>query len=206
MRTHIRRRAAAAVTGIIVSATTIFGPVAAHASPGDQDTAAVVTAEMTSPAGRTIVDLLSDRPLRALDDVPPDFGDRFGYQPQARDGYPVNPAGACSSPVPLPGRFEKLCATHDFGYDLLRYAADRGHPLSGWARLRLDRQLVARMHAACSSPLCTATAVLAAAGLGVNTWRQYDGVPVRGESVGDLVVTSVTRAAAAVTARSGAQR
>ncbi|RRQ00069.1 hypothetical protein CXF43_09290 [Corynebacterium bovis] len=67
------------------------------------------------------------------------------------DGHPENPGGGCSSPVPLPARFEPACRTHDLGYDLLRVAGRRGEPVPPAIRRGLDRQLADRMHAACDA-------------------------------------------------------
>lgn len=193
---------------VIVAATTVFASPIAHgstASPGAESMHPTET-EARTPAGRTVTALVSARPRHAIDTLPTDFADRFGYRPPIVDGYPTNPHGSCSTPIRLPRRFENLCATHDFGYDLLRYAARHGHPLGGWARRDLDRQLVTRMHGACSSPGCSAAAVAADIALRLNTWRQHDGPPTGAESTGDLLATTLTRTVEAVTGDRVGQR
>lgn len=152
----------------------------APAATEDRATAAVVTA------------LVGAHPADAQRLLPAGFATTMGYRPvveHLRDGwFPTNPTGSCSSPITLPARFEPLCRTHDFGYDLLRYAEQIGHPLGGWARLALDTMLVDRMRSSCVDSGCVAAAYLAKAGLGINTWRQHDGPPARGETVLDITV------------------
>ncbi|MGV9710437.1 hypothetical protein ACWDTI_07220 [Gordonia sp. NPDC003424] len=210
MTRHSLRTTAVLLATGIVSATTVFASAAAAGAPV-RDSPAIAgeraPADLDTPAGRTVAALVSGHPTSALDVLPPGFTARFGYRPPVRNGYPIDPRGSCSSPIPLPGRFENLCATHDFGYDLLRYAGEHGHPLRGWARRDLDRQLVSRMRAACSSPVCDAAAIIADRALDLNTWRQHDGPPVDGESPGHLIATTVSRCVeAAVDGRPGLRR
>lgn len=127
--------------------------------------------------GAAIAALTGSHPTEALASLPADFADRFGYRPVVLSGAPANPYGGCSSPIPMPAQFENLCKTHDLGYDLLRSATAHGHPLSGWARERLDSSLVDRMYATCHDPGCTTAAGLAESALAVNTWRQHAGNP-----------------------------
>lgn len=161
---------------------------------GDRATADVVTA------------LVGDDPAHALVRLPAAFASTMGYVPvveQMSDGrYPANPRGSCSSPVPLPQRFESLCRTHDLGYDLLRYAQRAGHPLGGWARTELDAMLIRRMVASCGDDVCVASARVAQVALALNTWRQYDGPPSTGESTGDVVTGIVARGVELVAGRS----
>lgn len=144
---------------------------------------------------RAVAALVGDRPLDALALVPDDFERRFGYLPVVVDGRPANPGGDCSSPVPLPDRFENACRTHDFGYDLLRYADATGTPAQPWARIALDAALIDQMHSTCSDPTCDAAAETARAGLAVNTWRQRSGPPVA-ESSADIAGSYLTRVGA----------
>ncbi|MDY6807399.1 MAG: hypothetical protein SW127_00105 [Actinomycetota bacterium] len=159
--------------------------------------------DISTPAGRIVWDLTSGRPERAAAEVPAEFSAAFGYRPQLRAGYPVDPHGGCSSPIPLPHRFEVLCRAHDFGYDVLRFADRSGHRLGGWARLRLDRMLIERMRAACTSPACQLAATAAELGLRVNTWRQFDGPPTADESTAEIVTSGVGRGWAVLHAGGG---
>lgn len=123
----------------------------------------------------------------ALAALPADFAEVMGYPPVLQDGELVRPDGDCSSPVPLPARFEPVCAQHDLGYDLLRYADAQGAPLSGWARVALDEQMTRRMHATCADAsagpdrvTCTGAAAMAGAAVRLNSARQLDAAPVEG--------------------------
>ncbi|WP_342004095.1 hypothetical protein [Corynebacterium bovis] len=135
------------------------GPFPADASlpaggPGSATAAAVAVAGMTTPPapGRSpgapgTAGAPGDG--RAASWLTPDLVRDLGYEPTVADGHPENPGGGCSSPVPLPARFEPACRTHDLGYDLLRVAGRRGEPVPPAIRRGLDRQLADRMHAAC---------------------------------------------------------
>lgn len=175
-----------------------------HDAPIDIAPAA---ADLRTPAGRAVWALTSERPgQRRTVDVPADFGRVMGYRPVFEDHRPANPTGDCSSPIPLPTHFAPYCRTHDFGYDLLRYAARTGHPLGGWARLRVDRMLVDLMADSCHTPWCAAAAQLADAGLRFNTWRQFDGPPVP-ESGVTMMLSGISRSAdELVTLRFGTPR
>lgn len=154
-------------------------------------------ARPATAAERAIADLVGDRPLDAMRDLPADFSRRLGYRPVVIDGRPLNPAGDCSSPVPLPDRFTDACRAHDLGYDLLRYSDSTGRPAGAWARTALDGRLIDDMHAVCDDPLCHAAAETARTGLAVNTWRQHSGPPVR-ESGSTIVVGYLSRTAETV--------
>ncbi|MCE5288252.1 MAG: hypothetical protein LLG14_03330 [Nocardiaceae bacterium] len=157
-------------------------PVSARAA-GDED-----------PAGAAAIRALtSDDPVATqIAAVPADFG----YRP-AGTRYAVDPDGGCSSPIALPAVFDEPCKAHDLGYDVLRYAAAKGHPLGSWARDLLDRTLERRLHAACDSVdalahvTCTGAAWVAAGAVRVNSWRQHSGVPV--PETGAEIVESVAR-------------
>ncbi|MEL4155364.1 hypothetical protein [Corynebacterium bovis] len=137
------------------------GPLPAGAAlpaggPGSATAAAVAVAGMTTPPapGRTpgapgTAGAPGDG--RAASWLTPDLVRDLGYEPTVVDGHPENPGGGCSSPVPLPARFEPACRTHDLGYDLLRVAGRRGEPVPPAIRRGLDRQLADRMHAACDA-------------------------------------------------------
>ncbi|WP_237341490.1 hypothetical protein [Williamsia soli] len=150
-------------------------------------------ADLRTPAGAAVSALVGPDPAIALSVLPADFEAEMGYRPVLVDGAPTDPAGDCSSPVPLPGRFEAPCKVHDFGYDLLRLAARNGTPLGGWARVALDRMLGDRMHRTCSNPACDWAADLAHAGVAFNTWRQRGSAPVAKESTPAIIASSFAR-------------
>nr|WP_280350835.1 hypothetical protein [Nocardia abscessus] len=121
----------------------------------------------------------------ALTAIPPDFVASFGYRPSTLDGLLVNPRGDCSSPVTLPAEFDTACKAHDLGYDLLRYADQRGEPLGPWARQALDATLDRQMHQACAARVdpfsrarCDAMASIANTAVDLNSRRQDYGAPV----------------------------
>lgn len=132
--------------------------------------------------------------------VPAGFSAQFGYTPVVQDGRPSNPHGSCSSPIPLPARFEPACRVHDYGYDLLRFAARNGTVLSPDARAQLDAELIADMHRRCSNPLCHLAADLSRAGLALNTWRQRGGDPVT-ETTAQVATSYLTRTVETLVAR-----
>lgn len=150
-------------------------------------------ADLRTPAGATVAALVGSEPTQALAVLPANFEDEMGYRPLIADGAPINPQGDCSSPIPLPGRFESACKVHDFGYDLLRLAGKDGRPLGAWARIALDRMLIDRMHDSCTNLMCDWAADLARAGVAFNTWRQQSGVPVGKESLTTIAASTVVR-------------
>ncbi|WP_238420009.1 hypothetical protein [Gordonia sp. 'Campus'] len=169
----------------------------AHAVAGPSTVGTAVTAppaDAANPYAATVVALSGPRPSAAVAVLPRSFALTQGYSPDIVDGYPIDPEGDCSSPVPLPADFTPLCRTHDFGYDLLRAAERDGEPLGPWARVALDRMLINRMYAACGSPGCAAAATAARMGLAWNTWRQRGGPPAGNESITALVTTTLERA------------
>jgi hypothetical protein len=178
-------------------------PTAAGATSVSPGMSAIESAERQSPAGKVVDALTGTAPEQALEALPADFGAVLHYQPQLLNGRPSNPGGACSSPIPLPDRFEDLCRTHDFGYDMLRYAQRHGQPLGPWARTSLDRMLIDSMHESCSNPACHWAADLARVGLAFNTWRQHAGAPVSRESLPAIVMTSVLRGGESLTSLVG---
>ncbi|WP_369689930.1 alpha/beta-hydrolase family protein [Nocardia mikamii] len=162
---------AAAVIAILVSLSP--GAGAAEAAPAPENTAA-------RDAVRT---LTGDRPELAV--IPADFAATQGYRPVQLAGMPVDPSGECSSPVPLPAEFDTACKAHDLGYDLLRYAEARGHPLGPWARRAVDNALETRMFAACETrgdllahTRCTTMATIATAAVDLNSRRQHYAAPM----------------------------
>ncbi len=117
--------------------------------------------------------------------VPAGFVSVMGYEPQTAtlaDGTVrlINPKGSCS--VPGEGRpfdFAVACKAHDFGYDLLRYAARTGTPLPASAREDIDHRLTRDLRVQCShDEACDATVAVYQAAVEFNSWRQVFGPPV----------------------------
>lgn len=176
-RTGYRRCAALTAAALTTMAATIVLAPASHATTVHQPLE-------NAAAGAAVLDLTTGGP-GSLAAIPGDFAVRFGYQPAVVDGLLVNPDGDCSSPVTLPGEFEHACKAHDLGYDLLRYAGERGQPLGGWARQALDATLATHMHESCetradafSRARCNTMASIASAFVDLNSRRQDYGVPV----------------------------
>lgn len=152
-------------------------------APAPQAAAAAAPIE-SAQAVAAVAELAADGP-GALSTIPPDFVASFGYRPSAVDGLVVNPRGDCSSPVTLPAEFDTACKAHDLGYDLLRYAEQRGEPLGPWARQALDAMLDRHMHQACAARVdpfsrarCDAMASIANTAVDLNSRRQDYGAPV----------------------------
>lgn len=136
----------------------------------------------------------------AHEHLPPDFRAVTGAgagEEAAPDGTvrSVHIDGGCSAPWGDDGtrwNFDTACRAHDLGYDLLRYADAKGHPLDPALRDALDQRLTDDMHATCdtnprgSGRACHAVASLYAAGMDVNSWHQRWGPPT-GEPLGPLL-------------------
>ena len=88
--------------------------------------------------------------------LPGDFERVMGYRPVVETVAGVPAAsradGGCSSPVGDLGNSPvgAACRAHDFGYDLLRYAAATGQPVDDAARRAVDRQFRQDMDRGCS--------------------------------------------------------
>jgi len=168
-------RAAVLALGI-AAALTVAAPSTSAGSPTGSWSDAVATIQSL------------DDGSRALEQVPADFSRVMGYSPQlARlaDGSVrvINPDGSCSVPGEgHPFDFGVPCKAHDFGYDMLRYAARTHSPLPATAREEIDSRLSSDLHIQCmadkmptSRASCDATVAVFRAGVGFNTWRQtYD--------------------------------
>ncbi|WP_086662906.1 phospholipase A2 [Lentzea kentuckyensis] len=121
--------------------------------------------------------------------LPSDFARQMGRDPKtiaAPDGTlrVVDASGGCSGPAgDTEWDFSAGCRAHDLGYDLLRYAEAKGHPLGPDARKALDDRLTADLHMQCrinprgSEASCHAVAETYAMGLKFNSWRQRWGPP-----------------------------
>ncbi|HKN55116.1 MAG TPA: phospholipase A2 [Amycolatopsis sp.] len=136
----------------------------------------------------------------ALALLPKDFaareGAKLGSLP-ARDGTvrAVHLDGGCSAPWGDDNTkwdYGVPCKAHDLGYDLLRYADQKGHPLGQEVRAALDDRLSADMHHTCdlnplnSATTCRIVATLYSAGLVLNSWHQRWGPPV-GDPIGPMI-------------------
>ena len=102
----------------------------------------------------------------------------LGYEPGTENGLATDPAGECSSPIPLPKSFTPACRVHDLGYDLLRVADRNGEYIPLEARRELDRQLAQQMSQSCTSQGCRLMAGAAQVAVGLNSLRQGYGAPV----------------------------
>lgn len=121
--------------------------------------------------------------------LPSDFAQQMGRDPKtitAPDGTlrVVDASGGCSGPAgDTEWDFSAACRAHDLGYDLLRYAEAKGHPLGQDARKALDDRLTADLHMQCrinprgTAESCHAVAETYALGLKFNSWRQRWGPP-----------------------------
>jgi hypothetical protein len=180
---------AAATFAVIASRPS---PPVTHAPTGDVAKIQQAIEDQLDPAsGRD--------PLR---DLPPDFTgltDRDPVHMRAPDGTvrAVHPGGGCSSPWgDTRWDYSVGCKAHDLGYDMLRYAARKGQPLSPELRERLDDRLSMDMHAQCrlnprgSPAFCEVVASLYTVGLVVNSWHQRWGPP-QNEPVGPWSVAMI---------------
>jgi Prokaryotic phospholipase A2 len=175
-----------------VVATTVaalgFGIVASRPAPPPTD----VPPGDLAAAARSIEALLA--PASGADPItllPPDFTAVERVTPgrmTAPDGTTraVHVDGGCSTPWGDENTrwdYSVGCKAHDLGYDLLRYAEKKGHPLPADLRRRLDDQLSRDMHNQCvinpqdSAGLCDFVASIYTAGLVVNSWHQRWGPP-----------------------------
>jgi hypothetical protein len=164
-----RRRVLAALTGTVAAIVVLAGagrPTVAQHGPEDPESARAVAA-LTAPDG-------------AAATLPAAF--LAGHRIARVEGRLLDPAGSCSSPVPLPPAFDDACRAHDLGYDLLRHAAARGGTLGPWARAALDRRLADDLTAACDAGAhpapCRFLAGVADLAVTANSWRQGWSVPV----------------------------
>lgn len=158
---------------------------------------AVALEDRGDPAAARAVEVLighesigSGRRAELLSTVPDDYGSVMGYRPVVIDINGIlslgKPIGACSSPVQLAFDMEPTCKGHDFGYDLLRYAALIGAPLGTWARPLIDDWWYAEMHQRCdlvhaggaSGPACHGQVLATEAIINVNSWREGFGPPI----------------------------
>ncbi|QSQ25564.1 hypothetical protein JY651_11795 [Pyxidicoccus parkwayensis] len=124
---------------------------AAPARPAPQDTftksttATQRTAKVAAAPAGDHGQLMSEY-LTGARPPPADFAQVMGYTPyaiQTKHGQRMqDPYGDASAPGKIgPDKeFDKAAKTHDYGYDLLRYYAKKGTPLSPEARKAADAQ------------------------------------------------------------------
>ncbi|MEU6564677.1 hypothetical protein [Nocardia nova] len=180
-RPRIRDRVRQVAGSLVLAAMTAMVPLAF--APALPASAAVTQPGVENPAARAaVLDLVGDHPDSVT--LPADFAAGAGYRPVVENGIMLDPAGDCSSPIQLPGEFTEACKAHDLGYDILRYAEQRGQPLHPWARQAIDATLQRRMHAACdvrpdtaARARCDVLATVATTGVDLNSRRQNYATP-----------------------------
>jgi hypothetical protein len=124
--------------------------------------------------------------------APPGFATVMGYEPvpaRLHGSGPerlVKPSGSCSSPLgQKPFGFGVICKAHDFGYDLLRFAARSGREAAVPAARRLiDGQFDHDLHAHCAATrhgfgrlACDGLAAVYVGAVRLNSWWQDEGMP-----------------------------
>ncbi|CAM3322650.1 phospholipase A2 [Kibdelosporangium persicum] len=188
----------------VTIAALAFGIVASRPAPPPAE---VPPGGDLAAAARTIEALLD--PTSGVDPIallPADFSAVERVVPgrmRAPDGTmrAVHVDGGCSTPLGDENTrwdYSVGCKAHDLGYDLLRYAEKKGHPLPADLRRRLDDQLSRDMHKQCelnpqnSAGACRMVADIYTVGLVVNSWHQRWGPPraepISSWAVGLLVV------------------
>lgn len=179
---------------LVVIVAAGFGVVASR-SPAPSEGPATGDAAVAANA----IDALLDPAFRGdpLAVLPRDFTkvtDAVATKAAGPDGRSraVHVGGGCSTPWGVDDTrwdFSVGCKAHDLGYDLLRYAEEKGKPLGSEPRRRLDRQLAADMRGQCarnpqgSAGTCQVVAAMYSAGLVANSWHQRWGPP-RAEPIG----------------------
>ncbi len=176
----------------------------------------------TAHAVEVLIDQVGTDPSRRAEliaAIPNGFVSVMGYRPELIDingtvslGEPI---GACSSPVHLAFDMEPTCMGHDFGYDLLRYAAEIGAPMGEWARPLIDDWWYAEMHERCNLAhagvaglACHAQVLATEAIIDVNSWREGNGPPIEENPwryLGALALLPVALAAAVRSGRNAPQ-
>lgn len=166
---RLMRRAVVPVLGGLLVMASVAGWGRAAGQP--------VGAAQQASAARAVTQLTAAGSDGAL--MPADFAGVSGYRPVRRAGHLLRADGGCSSPFgPTAFGFGDACRAHDLGYDLLRYAADKGQPLGPWARRAVDDSFDRALHARCTSTRCDVVATVYADAVRFNSWRQGLGVPV----------------------------
>ncbi|MCE7006616.1 phospholipase [Kibdelosporangium philippinense] len=186
------------VLAVTIAALT-FGIVASRPAPPSDVVAPGSDFEAAANAIEALLDPASGVDPIAL--LPADFTAVEKVVPgrmRAPDGTmrAVHADGGCSTPLGDENTrwdYSVGCKAHDLGYDLLRYAEKKGHPLPADLRRRLDDQLSRDMHKQCelnpqnSAGLCAMVADVYTVGLVVNSWHQRWGPP-RAEPISSWAV------------------
>jgi hypothetical protein len=143
-------------------------------------------------AGHELGELLGDNHGRPLAATLPDFRPVMGYVPVAARlaGTPgqarwLKPSGACSSPLGgTPFGFEAVCKSHDFGYDLLRFADRTGRPAGPELRRAVDDRFDQDLHMHCARTrrglarfACDGMAAVYSGVVKLGSWAQGHGTP-----------------------------
>ncbi|TDD98251.1 hypothetical protein [Jiangella asiatica] len=184
----------------------------------DSITGSPVTTHGEPPTAPDNRDVANGAPALAGGDLagvlPADFAAVMGYVPQmvtGEDGavHLIDADGGCSWLGNTSYGFDRACQSHDLGYDLLRYAADRGDELGSWARRAVDDRLSADLRARCDEvdggAACRALAGAAQAAVTVNSWRQGYGVP-REEQPWPYLLAAALVVVASVASLAGGRR
>ena len=172
---------------VITLAVFLCGVIASRPASGDSGTPPNPDVIAAANAVNAFVNPSATHDPRI--DLPSDFARHMGRDPlvaTAPDGTlrAIDLSGGCSGPAgDTEWDFSVACRAHDMGYDLLRYAEDKGHPLGPDARRALDDRLTTDLHAQCrlnprgSEQSCDVVAETYALGLKFNSWRQRWGTP-----------------------------
>ncbi|MGW4206452.1 phospholipase A2 [Lentzea sp. NPDC004789] len=172
---------------MITLAVFVCGVIASRPASGDSGTPPSPDAIAAANAVNAFVNPSATHDPRI--NLPSDFARHMGRDPltaTAPDGTlrAIDLSGGCSGPAgDTEWDFSVACRAHDMGYDLLRYAEDKGHPLGPDARRALDDRLTSDLHAQCrlnprgSEQSCHVVAETYALGLKFNSWRQRWGTP-----------------------------
>lgn len=176
---------ARATAGLVVVMSLTGGVATAAPTPGSRiPTGQTVTRAAPPPESTTASAALTA--ARSLADGTPGtaiisagLAAELGYTPTVDRGLAAKATGDCSSPVPLPARFEPACRVHDLGYDLLRLAHRSGSEIPHGLRADLDSALAEQMRRSCDDRMpCRVMARVAHIAVGANTVRQGNGAPV----------------------------
>jgi hypothetical protein len=172
---------------VITLAVFVCGVIASRPASGDSGTPPSPDVIAAANAVNAFVHPSATHDPRI--NLPSDFARHMGRDPltvTAPDGTlrAIDLSGGCSGPAgDTEWDFSVGCRAHDLGYDLLRYAEDKGHPLGPDARRALDDRLTSDLHAQCrvnprgSEESCHVVAETYALGLKFNSWRQRWGTP-----------------------------
>jgi len=158
------------------------------------------TAKAGDPAAQRALNAVTSQvfdPEHPASSFPSDYRAVMGYLPITAIGpfgkpVLIKPDGDCSGPIGTTQfDFDIVCKQHDLSYDVLRYAADIGHPLPAAARKAADGMFGRQLHARCDSieltgfdaGLCHTIAESYGLICKINGWRQGYGAPAHESSL-----------------------